>query len=211
MTFVTLRFRSLRALPSAPSTFGSQRSHHSAPNINSFLKTVTDFMKMLSGLGHPSFKSLAAYKNNKNVTDSFSKFFFPSKGPTEDIIFTGFSPVTDQEAFFVQPQSATRKIIILNEEVSPQKNLPGNFCKVICCSIQIEAKDLLPPFCYQVLDAQHMPAQKRGRNSFQLRVRKRANPGLPGGTLMGQHLRLLFAGPSFQLEPQTRVRRFHGG
>ena len=86
MTFVTLRFRSLRALPSAPSTFGSQRSHHSAPNINSFLKTVTDFMKMLSGLGHPSFKSLAAYKNNKNVTDSFSKFFFPSKGPTEDII-----------------------------------------------------------------------------------------------------------------------------
>ena len=43
-------------------------------------------MKMLSGLGHPSFKSLAAYKNNKNVTDSFSKFFFPSKGPTEDII-----------------------------------------------------------------------------------------------------------------------------
>ena len=50
------------------------------------MKTVTDFMKMLSGLGHPSFKSLAAYKNNKNVTDSFSKFFFPSKGPTEDII-----------------------------------------------------------------------------------------------------------------------------
>ena len=43
---------------------------------------------MLSGLGHPSFKSLAAYKNNKNVTDSFSKFFFPSKGPTEDIIFS---------------------------------------------------------------------------------------------------------------------------
>ena len=86
VTFVTLRFRSLRALPSAPSTFGSQRSHHSAPNINSFLKTVTDFMKMLSGLGHPSFKSLAAYKNKKNFTDSFSKFFFPPKGPTEDII-----------------------------------------------------------------------------------------------------------------------------
>ena len=31
-----------------------------------------------------------------------------------------FTPVTDQEAFFfVQPQSATRKIIILDEKVAP--------------------------------------------------------------------------------------------
>ena len=53
-------------------------------------------MKMLSGLGHPSFKSLAAYKNNKNVTDSFSKFFFPSKGPTEDIILVKLKDFTEK-------------------------------------------------------------------------------------------------------------------
>ena len=117
--------RSLRPLASTPSVHPSApKPIIQPPHNNSFIKHFSNFIKILRDFGHPSFKSLAAYKNNKNVTDSFSKFFFPSKGPTEDIILIVYLPDSVWHHFHVRlrAQSPQWPILIGGRGRGPRWN-----------------------------------------------------------------------------------------